>query len=319
MPEGDVVLLTARRLDTALRGRPLDRAELRWPTAFEVDRVGRTVLEVAAYGKHLLTRFDDGRTLRTHLRMDGTWRIARTGTPQARARDPRVRAVLANATWTCVGTDLGMLDVVRTRDERTLLGDLGPDLLADGFADGTPEARRPGGRAGVDLATDRILAADGAGGFRREHDPADGAPLAELLLSQHGVAGLGTIYTAETLFAHRLWPWTPARAVGPGGVRDLLLTARRLELAAVATGPQAQERYVHGREGRPCRVCGTAVQVGSRTGRRSSGRCSGARSARRPVSRPGRGPRARRSTRARRRTGARGPGRRAPRGARRAS
>ncbi len=245
MPEGDVVLLTARRLDAALRGRPLDRAELRWPTAFEVDLVGRTVREVAAYGKNLLARFDDGRTLRTHLRMDGTWRIARTGSAQALARSPRVRAVLGNATWTCIGTDLGMLDVVRTRDERTLLGDLGPDLLEDGF-----EAVR------------RILAADAAGGFRREHDPDTGAPLVELLLSQRGVAGIGTIYAAESLFAHRLWPWTTARATGPDGVRDVLRTARRLELAAVATGPQAQERFVHGREGRPCRVCGTAVQVG---------------------------------------------------------
>ncbi|GAA4849097.1 endonuclease VIII Nei2 [Luteimicrobium xylanilyticum] len=262
MPEGDVVLLTARRLDAALRGRQLDRAELRWPTAFEVDLVGRTVLEVAAYGKHLLTRFDDARTLRTHLRMDGTWRIARSGSPQARARNPRVRAVLANATWTCVGTDLGMLDVVRTRDERTLLGDLGPDLLADGFDRPLPGSDDASGPAGVDVAAERILAADAAGGFRREHDAADGAPLAELLLSQRGVAGLGTIYTAETLFAHRLWPWTAARAVGPDGVRDLLLTARRLELDAVASGPQFQERYVHGREGRPCRICGTAVQVG---------------------------------------------------------
>jgi endonuclease-8 len=262
VPEGDVVLLTARRLDAALRGRPLDRADLRWPTAFEVDLVGRTVREVAAYGKHLLTRFDDGRTLRTHLRMDGTWRIARTGTPQARARDPRVRAVLGNATWTCVGTDLGMLDVVRTRDERTLLGDLGPDLLADGFEDALPSPDGAPARAGVDVATERILAADAAGGFRREHDPDHGAPLAELLLSQRGVAGIGTIYLAETLFAHRRWPWTPARAVGPDGVRELLLTARRLELAAVAKGPQTQERYVHGREGRPCRVCGTTVQVG---------------------------------------------------------
>ena len=255
MPEGDVVLLTARRLDAALRGRPLDRAELRWPTAFEVDLVGRTVREVATYGKHLLTRLDDDRTLRTHLRMDGTWRIARTGSAQARARDPRVRAVLGNATWTCVGTDLGMLDVVRTRDERTLLGDLGPDLLADGFD-------APVRTAGLEVAVGRILAADAAGGFRGEHDPAAGAPLVELLLSQRGVAGIGTIYAAESLFAHRLWPWTPARAIGPDGVRDVLRTARRLELAAVATGPQTQERFVHGREGRPCRVCGTAVQVG---------------------------------------------------------
>ncbi|MEK8224986.1 hypothetical protein NKG05_00690 [Oerskovia sp. M15] len=32
MPEGDVVRATAQRLDAALSGRTLERAELRWPS-----------------------------------------------------------------------------------------------------------------------------------------------------------------------------------------------------------------------------------------------------------------------------------------------
>ena len=57
MPEGDTVLRTARRLDQALAGRPLVRSELRWPTLGEADLAGRTVTEVVAYGKQILTRF----------------------------------------------------------------------------------------------------------------------------------------------------------------------------------------------------------------------------------------------------------------------
>ena len=56
MPEGDTVLRTARRLHQALAGRPLVRAELRWPTLGDADLAGRTVAEVTAYGKHILTR-----------------------------------------------------------------------------------------------------------------------------------------------------------------------------------------------------------------------------------------------------------------------
>ena len=56
MPEGDTVLRTARRLHQALAGRPLVRAELRWPTLGEADLAGRTVTEVVAYGKQILTR-----------------------------------------------------------------------------------------------------------------------------------------------------------------------------------------------------------------------------------------------------------------------
>ena len=53
MPEGDVVLRTARRLHAALAGQPLTVSDLRWPSLATVDLTGRTVTEVVATGKHL--------------------------------------------------------------------------------------------------------------------------------------------------------------------------------------------------------------------------------------------------------------------------
>lgn len=245
MPEGDILRRTATRLDRALAGQVLERAELRWPTAAEVDLVGRTVLGTASYGKHLLTRFDDGRTLHTHLRMDGSWRIARTGTPGARAGSPAVRTVLANATWTAVGELIGMLDVVATRDEHTLIGHLGPDLLADDFESvGLPEALRR-------------FAAQGS------------RPLCEVLLDQTVVAGIGTIYMADSQFLERLWPWTPADAVADPA--RLLLVARALMLRSVRTASpsttgetyRGRTTWVHGRYREPCRRCGTPIRRGT--------------------------------------------------------
>ena len=245
MPEGDTVRRTARTLDQALSGRVLERAELRWPSAVGVDLRGRTVLGTSSYGKHLLTRFDDGRTLHTHLRMEGSWAIARTGSPGARGRSPSLRAVLANGLWTALGDQLGMLDVVETRDEHTLVGHLGPDLLAEAFpTDGLPEALR---RMAVRGAT----------------------PIAEVLLDQTVVAGIGTIWTAEPLYLLRIWPWTPTDEVADPAV--LLMTTRRLMARSVATtGPytvtgdvgRGLTTYVHSRRGRPCRRCGTAIERG---------------------------------------------------------
>lgn len=232
MPEGDVLRRTAARLDAALVGVPLVRAELRWPTAATVDLVGRTVLATVPYGKHLLTRFDDGRTLHTHLRMDGTWRVAATGTPAALARSPKVRAVLGTERWTAIGYLLGMLDVVPTRDEHTLVGHLGPDVLAD--------------ELDVDEAL-RRWAARGA------------TPVAEVLLDQTVVAGIGTIFMAESLFAERVWPWTPADQVGDPA--RVLAVARHLMQRSVATG-RPPER-VHGRLRRPCVRCGTPIAGGT--------------------------------------------------------
>jgi endonuclease-8 len=245
VPEGDVLRLTAERLGAALRGSPLVRAELRWPSAAGVDLVGATVRESVAYGKHLLTRLDDGRTLHTHLRMDGSWRVYRTGTREAAGRSPTVRAVLATPAWTCLGLQLGMLDVLRTRDEPRLLGHLGPDVLAADFPDRVDEGAR-----------------------RLALDPA--RPLCAALLDQRTVAGLGTIWTAESLFATRRWPWAPVGDLDPDARRALLLTGRRLMSRSVAVGRRgglgAVELAVHGRHRAPCRRCRTPVALGSTSG-----------------------------------------------------
>lgn len=244
MPEGDILRRTAARLDQGIAGRVLTRAELRWPTAAEVVLVGRTVLGTVSYGKHLLTRFDDGRTLRTHLRMEGSWALARTGSPAAAARGSFVRVVLGERTWTAVGTRIGMLDVVATRDEHDLVGHLGPDLLAPDFP-----------TAGLAEALSRVAARGGA-------------PIAEVLLDQRVTAGIGTIYTAESLFAQRLWPWTPTDRIDDPAA--ILLTARALMARSVearsptATGDTAPGRttMVHGRGRAPCRRCGTRIRIG---------------------------------------------------------
>ena len=241
MPEGDIVLRVARRLDAALAGQVLVRGELRWPDLGGVDLAGVGVVGHGTYGKHLLTRLGDGRTLHTHLRMEGRWRLVRTWELTAGAgradRSPQVRAVLAAERWTCLGIDLGMMDLLRTRDEEGFLAHLGPDVLA-------PD---------VDLteAAARILAQGDRG-------------IGEVLLDQTVVAGLGTIYMAETLWAHRVWPWRPAGTLGDTA-GELATTARRLMLRSArartptATGDARRRTNVHGRERQPCSRCGTPV------------------------------------------------------------
>ncbi|WP_024288762.1 DNA-formamidopyrimidine glycosylase family protein [Cellulomonas sp. KRMCY2] len=244
MPEGDILKRTARSLDRALTGSVLVRAELRWPSAASVDLTGTTVIGTESYGKHVFTRFDDGRSLHTHLRMDGSWQIARTGSAGSSARGPFVRAVLASTDWTAVGDRLGMLDVVATRDEHTLIAHLGPDVLGDAFP-----------TAGLPVALERFA-------------DRGSTPVAEVLLDQTVVAGLGTIYMAESLFVRRLWPWTAGRDVADPA--SLLMTARVLmERSVVAQHPTATgddrrglTTWVHGRLRQPCRRCGTPVAVG---------------------------------------------------------
>ena len=244
MPEGDILRRTARTLDRALTGNALVRAELRWPDAAGVDLVGRTVLGTSAYGKHLFTRFDDGRSLHTHLRMEGSWRLERTGGGRDRAAGAFVRAVLATATWTAIGHRLGMLDVVPTAQEQGLIGHLGPDALADDFPTaGLPESLRRAAERGA-------------------------TPIAEVLLDQTVVAGFGTVYMAEALYVRRIWPWTPTDEVAD--LASLMMTGRVLMQRGVESdlpvpnGERAggRDNYIHNRGGRPCRRCGAPIARG---------------------------------------------------------
>lgn len=242
MPEGDTVWRTAARLHEALAGQVLTTTDLRWPTLATVELAGATTTQVLARGKHLLHRLDRGVTVHSHLRMEGQWRIESTSsvTPR-RLADPQLRAVLATATWTALGLRLGMLDVVATDAESTLVGHLGPDLLGPDW-----DAAE---------ATRRIVAS--------------GLDLGSALLDQRNLAGLGTLYTAEVLFLARLGPWTAAadlRPVDLARVIELaarLLDAGRRHAIQSTTGDRRRghRTYVHARAGMPCRRCQGLVRV----------------------------------------------------------
>ncbi|NYJ75218.1 Fpg/Nei family DNA glycosylase [Allobranchiibius huperziae] len=243
MPEGDVVWKAADRLNAALRDQPLVGAELRWPGIPDRPLHGMVTTGVHSRGKHLLHRLDSGLTIHSHLRMEGSWRVRPTPqvTPRfARAAD--IRALLATQEWAAIGWRLGMLDLIATGDEHRLVGHLGPDILG---ADWDPEE-----------AVRRLLRAPDL-------------TIGEALLDQRNLAGIGTFFAAEALFARRLNPWTAVGDLGPDEVRALIDVAQK-QLAQSAHDPSRSltqrtglldDNYVHGRSGLPCERCGTLIRV----------------------------------------------------------
>ena len=237
MPEGDVVWRTARQLQQALAGQVLVRSDFRVPRYATTDLTGRVVTETVSRGKHLLTRVEGGITVHTHLKMDGSWRISTAS--GAWRGDHRIRLILANRDWQAVGVRLGIVEVLRTSREHAAVGHLGPDLLGPDF-DADEAVRR------LAFAPDRTIG--------------------EALLDQHNLAGIGTIYRAETLFLRGVSPWRPAGEVAdlPGivGMARRLLDANKDRPGPVTTGNPArgQQLWVYGRAGLPCRRCGTTIQ-----------------------------------------------------------
>jgi endonuclease-8 len=243
VPEGDAVWRTARRLHQALVGTLLEGSDLRVPSLATSDLSGRRTVEVVPRGKHLLHRLDGDLTVHSHLRMEGSWRVHPVARRHALGARHTVRALLWTGALVAVGDSLGMLDLVRTSEEDRVVGHLGPDLLDPGY------------EAGLALAN--VLA-----------DPA--RTVTEALLDQRNVAGMGTIFTAEPLFVHGINPWTPVGEVGEDRVAQVLTTARRMLVLSCRAGRttitgradvNADDAWVHGRVGLPCKRCGTLVRL----------------------------------------------------------
>ena len=224
MPEGDALHRAARRLQPLVGQRlevesPNPRAQATG-VAPRVD--GRVLESVEAVGKNLLLRFEGGIVVRSHLRMNGRWRVeprgkARTGLPWLVLRGDQLEGVLWN----------GPVLTLETRN----VARLGQDIVADSFD--------------LDDAVSRV------------RDAGD-RWLGEALQDQRLVAGIGNMWMAEALWSIRVSPWLRVRDTSDEVLRDAVAAARRLMQEALATGRPG--RQVYRRAGRPCPRCGTIVR-----------------------------------------------------------
>lgn len=239
MPEGDTVYLAARRLDDALGGSRIESSQFLMPSLATADVSGRIVREVVPYGKHLLFRFDDDRTLHTHFRMDGTWHLYAPGQRWRGGPTHQVRVVLRTISSVAVGFRVHDVALLPTADEHRLVGHLGPDILADNWS-ATEVINRISRRPEVSIAT--------------------------ALVDQRNVAGIGNIYRTEALFLSGVDPRTPVADLTPqtlGGCVDSarnLMMRNRGRASQSTTGDEQRAHYVYGRSGRSCRRCGTRIE-----------------------------------------------------------
>src|SRR5204863_6925452 len=103
-------------------------SDFRVPQLATADLTGRTMLQVVPRGKHILARVDGGLTLHSHLRLDGAWRVGHRRIPPGGPLHT-IRVLLRTPTAVAVGYRVHDVAIVRTQDEHTLVGHLGPDLL----------------------------------------------------------------------------------------------------------------------------------------------------------------------------------------------
>jgi endonuclease-8 len=255
MPEGDTIFRSARALNLALQGKQVTRFETAYGQLASVDDqspvAGRAVERVESRGKWLLVHLSGDLILVTHMLMSGSWHIYRPGERWKRARN-HMRIVLATRDFEAVAFDVPVASfhTARSLERNTTIPRLGPDLLGVDFSE--EEAAR------------RLLARPGD-------------EIANALLNQQVIAGIGNVFKSEICFTCGVNPFAKVSALTTAKVRCLLESSRRLMAANVAegasdrivtyTGPRrttgadnpTARLWVYGRRGQQCRRCGTLI------------------------------------------------------------
>jgi len=257
MPEGDTIFRTARNIGRALTGKPVTGFRSTFPllTRFNDNTplVGQTVDQVEARGKWLLIHFSGGGILTSHLLMNGRWHIYRQG---ERWQAPRfhMRIVIENSEYQAVGF---RVPVARMLTEQSLARDIhvaqpANDLLSEEFD--------------AEAALGRLMA--------RPHEA-----LADALLDQTVLAGIGNVFKSEICFVQGLHPF---RAVGTltreeaaatvasaqkllkanvlEDSGDLIVTYRGQQRRTTHASDPGASLWVYGRAGEPCRRGGELIR-----------------------------------------------------------
>ena len=239
MPEGDTLAGIARRMQPLVGSVPAVEVPLARLAPLRIpERVaGQPVAAVESRGKHLLVRFGDGLVLHSHLRMSGRWEVGAPGRPLRRPRSAAWVVLTAGACEAALfnGPVLELLTPAQA-SLHPVLGRLGPDALDPGL-DATAAVAR----------ARRVLEPD--------------ATVADALLDQRVLAGIGNVWKSEALFDLRLDPATAVAALDDGALAGLLGRAAAMMAAHDTSGAARRPVRVYGRAGRPCPACGTRIRA----------------------------------------------------------
>ena len=255
MPEGDTIYRAARALGHVLEGKVVTRFETALAPLASVDDntpvAGRMVDKVESRGKWLLIHFSGDLILVTHMLMSGSWHLYRVGERWRRSRR-EMRVVIATAAFEAVAFNVPVAKFYTASSlaRNSTIPRLGPDLLGAKFA--------------ADDAKTRLLA----------HGDEQ---IANVLLNQRVMAGLGNVYKSEVLFACGIHPFRRVGTLTPAEIDCILERARRFLEANVKDGADGgmvtytglrrttrasdpgARLWVYRRQGKECRRCGAKI------------------------------------------------------------
>ena len=252
MPELPEVETVKRGLEPTLTGKVLKRVtlhrpDLRFPFPSDfVERLkGQRIERLSRRAKYMLWHLESGATVLLHLGMSGRFTFAKgplekhdhvvfetDSGEEIRYNDPR---------------RFGFMDLIPPAQTSKFLEKLGPEPLSNDFS----------------------------GVYLYDHLKGRNSPIKARLLDQKVVVGVGNIYCCEALHQAKIRPTRAAAKVTRKEAEALTLAIRDVLGRAIEAGGSSLRDYVqadgelgyfqhawavYGREGEPCRTCGSPIE-----------------------------------------------------------
>lgn len=261
MPEGHTIHRLARDLNDAFAGSPVQVSspQGRFSDGAQL-LTGKELLGAKAWGKYLFVEFTGELWLNVHLGLIGYFSVL----PRCEGEEiwGQVRLRIDNPAWVADLRGPYICEVITPAEVEAIEARLGPDPLRTD--------------ADEDQAWQRITRS--------------AKPIAELLLDQRILAGVGNVYRAEVLWRHQLNPFTPGKNLKreswlkiwhdlvrlmPVGVATNRIITIEEEVAEVEgrlnngepIDEETRNSAVYKQDGNPCLRCGRRVRMEVLAGR----------------------------------------------------
>jgi formamidopyrimidine-DNA glycosylase len=222
-----------------------DAKMVRQPSAEEFHQklIGQEINSLERRGKYLIFHLSGGDALIIHLKMSGALLL----NSEQVDRHARVIFDLDNGSRIIFNDRRRLGSLWLIENEQYVIGKLGPEPLTPEFTNKTLAERL------------------------QKHQ----APIKAVLLDQSFIAGIGNMYADEALFAAKIHPLRKANSLSPKEIEKLHKAIVKVLCSAIDSKGASVDTYklpdgrlgtahsnfsVAHRGGKPCHICGTAIQ-----------------------------------------------------------
>lgn len=273
MSEGPEVKIVADKVSCATQGKNIEEIICKnLDTDIKNKIVGSKLEYVKAFGKNLVFKFSSGVFLRNHMMMWGKWRIYdRAKYDRGLARPPPRRSKKKNLVSSLIQKENDVRRDSRVRltiiTHDTVVVEFNGPILD--FSTDNPAKKEPIKSLGPDCLNDEIFNVEE---FKQKLLLCSKVNIANALLNQKIVAGIGNKYKSEVLFICKINPFKQVSQLTFIQQNILFREIPKLlkygyenagktrELLIGETNSWNTRHWVFRRTGKDCRICNTKIK-----------------------------------------------------------